>query len=171
MRLRSLFYVSIATLAFAACSEKEDAPGPQYRQRVFNYDFNKGQVVGFSGYAGTLDKSLRATLTLDELPKDSTRITLNLINTKPGVPYFTGAFDATDTTDFGYALYPNARVFSKFIAGTGGNVSTFQLVNKRFDSLVNNYNGYLVVQDTTYGVGMSDSLSSSAFLIFGTFAR
>ncbi len=171
MRLPVLFGLSILVLSHTSCNEDDDGVAPQYRQRVYNYAFNDGQVSGKSQYAGGRPRTLMATLTVDELPPDSVRLTVALKNTQNGVAYPVGAYDATDTTGYSYSLTPNPRILATTLLGTGSLATTTRLVRYSYDSLLNYYNGYFIVRDLEAGACSADSLAPQSQLIIGTFAR
>jgi len=64
---------------------------------TFQYDFNMGQLVSTFAYEGTHPNSLSASITVDELADNRSRVIVTLINTLDGETYHTHAHDAAFT--------------------------------------------------------------------------
>ncbi len=177
MRLRSLLCLAVSAVSFAACNEDDNGVAPQYRQRVFNYAFNEGQLQGRSQYQGKRPRNLLATLTVDEMPPDSVRLTVALKNSQSGSQYIVGAYDAIDSTDTANRRYffnplPNTKIYWQTIPGNDSMiVSRTQLARYKYDSLLNYYNGYFIVRDVAGSANTADSIDAQSQLILGTFAR
>lgn len=139
----------------------------------FDYEFNNGQVVATGSYDGNHSDELLATMRVEELSGNQTKITVTLTNTIWGEIYHVHAHDAADpaTTPNGtpYNETPNADVFSQEIHGIGGiEVSAHQIIDQPYNDVINNYNGYLVVHDPFQPMSTTNL---STYLVLGTFAR
>lgn len=174
--------LSISTfLLVTSCKKEEDKKESEITNPPFTpglvsnfaYEFNNGQVVASGSHDGNHSDELTATMKVEELSGNQTKITVSLNNTIWGEIYHVHAHDAADpaTTPNGtpYNETPNANVFSQEIHGIGGvEVSAHQIINQSYNDVINNYNGFLVVHDPFQSVSTTDL---STYLVLGTFAR
>jgi len=147
---------------------------PTYASSTFQYDFNTGQLVPDFAYTGNHNNSLSASIQVDELAEDRSRITVSLMNTMDGMVYNTHAHDMADasTTPNGtpYIETPNAGVFAGQIDGNGS-VEAATLTNvseMSYSDITTSYDGFLVVHDPLQAVTTVDP---TTYVILGVFAR
>lgn len=169
----------LAVLSVLAFSCKKDDPidsGKVYRRQVYNYSFNKGQVVGKQAYYNRRTRldSMRATVVLEEQPYDKTMIIVSLFNAPVRTAFPVGILQA-DTGSYGYETDFDPNLFARNMTGTGpGSVITDSARSRySFDYLTTKYDGYFVVKDpiapdTALHI---DTFTSAMFPVFGTFAR
>jgi hypothetical protein len=172
-KLNFLLSLSLATgVLFTSCKKKDTEPNPQMMSSTFMYEFNNGQVVPAAAYDGMHPDSFSASMMVEELADNQTKITVTLMNTVNGQQYMIHAHDAADpaTTPNGtpYNESPNAMVFSKHVNGNGGTVSVSQTVNMSYSQITTVYNGFFVVHDPMQAISTTDI---STYLVVGTFAR
>jgi hypothetical protein len=156
-----------------SCEDSKVDYVPVPRKQTFNYGFNEGQVQGFSKYQGNLGRNLLASLTLEELRADaSTQITVLLRNSSDTVSYPVGFHHINDTLAQRYDSLADARVFREVIPGKK-NMDVSRTFKSRvpYDSLINHFRGYLVVQDPKPDTPRVMPFSPDNFPIFGSFAR
>jgi hypothetical protein len=162
----------VSGLLFSSCKKKEVEPDPQMMSSTYTYEFNNGQVVPSAAYNGMHPDSFSASMMVEEVGENQTKITVTLMNSVSGQQYMIHAHDAADpaTTPNGtpYNESPNALVFSKHVQGNGGTVSVSQTVNMSYAQITASYNGFFVVHDPMQPISTTDI---STYLIVGTFAR
>lgn len=143
-----------------------------YQSSVFNYAFNTGQLVADFAYDGAHADNLSASITIDELADNKSRVVVQLQNTQDGKMYHTHAHDAADpaTTPNGtpYIEAPNANVFVSHITGNGGASAKAVISTLSYSELINNYNGFFVVHDPLQTISTTNP---KTFVILGLFAR
>jgi hypothetical protein len=157
-----------------ACKKEEVKTQTQadLKTETYTYGFNNGQVVASAPYNGTHMDNLEATMKVEEMAANETKITVTLSNTVSGKMYNIHAHDAADpmTTPNGtpYNESPNTGVFTKMVTGTGGSVSVSQTVAKSFAEITSSYSGFLVVHDPLQAIS---TVNINTYLIVGAFAR
>lgn len=143
-----------------------------YKSSTFNYSFNEGQISPDFAYSGTHEKSLAATIFVQELAGNQSRITVHLSNTMDGETYHTHAHDAADstTTPNGtpYIESPNSEVFAAPIESSGNSGTQARISSKSYDEITTSYQGFFVVHDPLQTISTTDP---STFVILGSFAR
>ncbi len=163
-------------LALSSCDKEEAmAPTPQApakQSMTYTYPFNTGQVGAGTAYAGTHPSTITATLKIEELEANKSKLTVTLTNTIMGLEYMVHAHDAADpaTTPNGtpYNESPNVDVLTTHVHGTGGTAMNSQEVNMSFAALTATYNGFFVVHDPTQAISTTDL---TTYLFVGAFAR
>lgn len=169
--------VIVGGLLFSSCKKDEAmTPEPQApaakKSQTFTYAFNSGQLGAGTAYAGTHPNNITASLRLDEIDANNTRITVTLTNTQAGQEYMVHAHDAADpaTTPNGtpYNESPNVNVLTTHVDGNGGTAMNSQDVMMSFDALTAQYNGFFVVHDPTQAISTTDL---TTYLFVGLFAR
>lgn len=145
---------------------------PDFSSSTFSYDFNTGQLVPDFAYAGTHPTDLAATIQVDELAGDMSRITVRLMNTLDGEMYPTHAHDMADasTTPNGtpYIESPNGDVFAGPIMGNGGMAIRTNVSPMSYDMITSTYDGFFVVHDPLQAVSTTDP---TTYVLLGVFAR
>jgi hypothetical protein len=143
-----------------------------YATATYEYDFNTGQVASAFAYSGLHESDLSATITVDELTEDRSRVTIQLINTMNGETYHTHAHDVADpdNTPNGtpYDESPNGNVFVAAILGNGGISSHTEISSLGYGELTTNYEGFFVVHDPLQSVSTVDP---TTYVLLGSFAR
>jgi hypothetical protein len=172
-KLNFLLSLGLATgVLFTSCKKKDAEPDPQMMSSTYMYEFNNGQLVPAAAYDGMHPDNFSASMTVEEVGENQTKITVTLMNSVNGQQYMIHAHDAADpaTTPNGtpYNESPNAMVFSKHVNGNGGTVSVSQTVNMSYSQITTSYNGFFVVHDPLQPISTTDI---STYLIVGTFAR
>lgn len=180
---KSIFpFLAISLLAItSSCKKEEDKKEEEITNPTFTpgmvsnfaYEFNNGQVVATGSYDGDHSDELMASMRVEELSGGQTKITVTLTNTIWGEIYNVHAHDAADpaTTPNGtpYNETPNATVFSQQIHGIGGiEVSAYQIIDKTYSEVINDYTGFLVIHDPFQTMSTTNL---SSYLVLGTFAR
>lgn len=180
MKFNALKFLSVgllSTVAMTSCDKDDDIMNDQMdnqmmMQAEFGYDFNNGQVVSSAYYQGNHSDNLTAKMLVEELPGDSSQVTITLMNTIEGEMYHVHAHDAADAsmTPNGtpYNETPNGDLFSKHAMGNGGMVMIMQKTAIDYNEILNNYEGFLVVHDPLQDISTTDI---STYLIVGGFAR
>lgn len=144
----------------------------EMKSETYDYNFNNGQLVSSSSYAGSHMDNLMASMTVEETGDNSSKITVTLENTVDGEMYMIHAHDAADpnTTPNGtpYNETPNSAVFTQMATGNGGDVSISQTVDMSFDDITASYEGFFVVHDPLQPISTTDL---TTYLVLGTFAR
>lgn len=180
--LNNLASISIKALAalmiFASCKkenpepEPEPTPTPTMMSSTYTYEFNNGQVVPTAPYSGMHMDNFSATMMVEELSANETRISVTLNNTVSGEMYMVHAHDAADpaTTPNGtpYDETPNADVFAQMATGNGGSVTVSQTITMSYSSIVDTYQGFFVVHDPLQALSTTDI---TTYLAVGAFAR
>jgi len=147
---------------------------PDYASSTFQYDFNTGQLVPEFAYSGDHSNSLKASIQVDELAENRSRITVSLMNTMDGMVYNTHAHDMADaaTTPNGtpYIETPNAGVFAATIDGNGSLEATAStnVSEMSYSDITTSYDGFFVVHDPLQEVSTVDP---TTYVILGVFAR
>ena len=143
-----------------------------YAFRTFNYEFNRGQLAQEFTYTGDHAESLGASITIEELADNRSRVIVNILNTMNGEVYHTHAHDsadpATTPNNTPYLESPNAAVFVSSITGNGSTTSKALISSKTYEELTTSYDGFFVIHDPLQTVSTKDP---STFVILGTFAR
>lgn len=167
-------------LVFASCNkdEEEDEMGgnntndPTLMSSTYNYEFNNGQTVESAPYSGSHMDNLMATMEVEELEGEQTKITVTLSNTVSGETYHVHAHDAADANETPngtpYDETPNDGVFSQMSDGNGGDLTLSQTISMTYSDIVENYEGFLVVHDPLQAISTTDI---STYLVVGSFAR
>lgn len=163
-------------LTLSSCDKDEAmTPTPEVpakQSMTYNYAFNTGQVGAGTAYAGMHANNITATLKIEELEANKSKLTVTLTNTMMGMEYMIHAHDAADpaTTPNGtpYNESPNVDVLTTHIDGNGGTAMNTQEVNMSFAALTANYSGFFVVHDPTQAISTTDL---TTYLFVGAFAR
>lgn len=163
-------------LTLSSCDKDEamtptpEAPAKQ--SMTYTYPFNTGQVGAGTAYDGMHPNTITATLKIEELEANKSKITVTLTNTMMGMEYMVHAHDAADpaTTPNGtpYNESPNVDVLTTHVDGNGGTAMNTQEVNMSYAALTANYNGFFVVHDPTQAISTTDL---TTYLFVGAFAR
>lgn len=177
----ALSILAVSTgLILGSCKKEENEPDPEptpeptpeMQSSTYEYEFNNGQVVASAAYDGMHMDNMMATMTVEEMDANETKISVTLTNTVDGETYMVHAHDAADpaNTPNGtpYDETPNANVFVQTANGNGGDVTVSQTVSMSYSSIVNDYEGFFVVHDPLQGVNTADI---STYLLVGSFAR
>lgn len=177
----ALSILAVSTgLILGSCKKEENEPDPEptpeptpeMQSSTYEYEFNNGQVVASAAYDGMHMDNMMATMTVEEMDANETKISVTLTNTVDGETYMVHAHDAADpaNTPNGtpYDETPNANVFIQTANGNGGDVTVSQTVSMSYSSIVNDYEGFFVVHDPLQGVNTADI---STYLLVGSFAR
>ncbi len=142
------------------------------RTSSFDYDFNTGQLVPAFAYSGSHPNSLGASIQVDELADNRSRITVRLMNTIDGEAYHMHAHDTADpsTTPNGtpYNETPNGGVFASMVTGNGGTVGATNISAMSYDMITANYDGFFVVHDPLQSISTVDP---TTYVVLGIFAR
>ncbi len=145
---------------------------PTYSSATFSYDFNTGQLVPDFAYAGTHDTDLAATIQVDELADNKSRITVRIMNTMDGETYNTHAHDMADaaTTPNGtpYIETPNGEVFAGPIEGNGNMAARTNVSSMSYEMITTSYDGFFVVHDPLQDLSTTDP---TTYVLLGVFAR
>jgi hypothetical protein len=183
MRVNNLIKVSslALTVLFSAASCKKEVdkdtmpsntPTTTMQSMTYDYEFNNGQVVPTAAYDGMHSDDLTAQLKVEEDASGMAKITVMLNNTIPGETYHIHAHDAADpsTTPNGtpYNESPNGDILVQHVHATGTSVTVEQTAMISYDSIVNQYAGFLVVHDPLQAMSTTDI---STYLVVGSFAR
>lgn len=143
-----------------------------FTSQTFNYDFNTGQLVPDFAYAGSHPNSIGATIQVDELADDRSRVTVRLMNTLDGETYHMHAHDMADpsTTPNGtpYIESPNGAVYASMLQGNGGTAGAAVISDMSFNTLTSSYDGFFVVHDPLQAVSTVDP---TTYVVLGVFAR
>lgn len=177
----ALSIVAISTgLIFGSCKKEENEPQPEptpeptptMMSSSYEYEFNNGQVVASAAYDGMHMDNMMATMSVEEMAANETKISVTLTNTIDGETYMVHAHDAADpaSTPNGtpYDETPNTDVFVQMANGNGGDITVTQTVSMSYSSIVNDYEGFFVVHDPLQSINTADI---STYLIVGSFAR
>lgn len=144
----------------------------EMKSETYDYNFNNGQLVAGTAYAGTHMDNLTASMMVEETGDNTAKITVTLENTVDGEMYMIHAHDAADpsSTPNGtpYNETPNSAVFTQMLTGNGSSVSVSQTVNMSFDEITTSYEGFFVVHDPLQSISTTDL---TTYLVLGTFAR
>ena len=143
-----------------------------YSSSTFQYDFNIGQIAAGFAYAGTHPTNLGASITVDELAGNKSRVTVRIMNSIDGETYHTHAHDVADptTTPNGtpYDESPNGDVFVAPLDGNGGTTGKAVISPKSFNDITATYEGFFVIHDPLQVV---TTLDPTTYVILGSFAR
>ncbi len=147
-------------------------PNTSFDSQVFNYSFNQGQLSDDFAYSGTHPTNLGASIQVDELADNKSRITIRLMNSIDGETYPTHAHDMADpsTTPNGtpYNETPNADVFAGGIEGNGGMTGLSNITEMSYSDITAQYEGFFVVHDPLQPV---DTADPTTYVVLGVFAR
>ena len=145
---------------------------PDYSSTTYSYDFNTGQLVADFAYDGDHATDLAATIQVDELADNKSRITVRIMNTMDGETYNTHAHDMADaaTTPNGtpYIETPNGEVFAGPIDGNGDMAFKTNISSMSYDMITGSYDGFIVVHDPLQTLSTTDP---TTYVILGVFAR
>jgi hypothetical protein len=143
-----------------------------YQSQSFNYNFNMGQLVPDFAYSGSHSTDLQATIQVDELADNRSRISIRLMNTMEGETYATHAHDMADPADTPngtpYIESPNADVFAMPIMGNGGMAGGTNISERSYSEITMEYDGFFVVHDPLQAINTADP---TTYLVLGVFAR
>lgn len=143
-----------------------------YASSTFQYDFNTGQIAPTFAYNGPHNDNLSASIKVDELADNQSRVTVHIMNTIDGETYHTHAHDAADqnNTPNGtpYIEAPNADIFAAPIAGNGGTAASAVISSSSFSDITTSYEGFFVIHDPLQGLSTTDP---TTFIVLGQFAR
>lgn len=139
---------------------------------TFSYDFNNGQFAPDFAYSGSHPNTLSATIQVDELADNRSRVTVRLMNTLEGEMYPIHAHDSADpsTTPNGtpYNETPNSSVYVSMLEGNGGMAGAAVISDLSYEAITSSYDGFFVVHDPLQAVSTVDP---TTYVILGTFAR
>lgn len=172
-RMRSavmvLSVMLLGAVTMTSCDKDDD---DDKMSSTFNYAFNTGQVGAGTAYSGSHPTDYSASMMVEELDDDKSRISVTLNNTVDGQMYMLHAHDAADpaTTPNGtpYNETPNSAVFVQMIEGNGASVTATQEVNFSYEYITETYSGFFVSHDPTQAISTVDL---TTYLIVGGFAR
>lgn len=169
--LQNVSTTDIGTYLVVGGFAREQA-STNFSSMTFSYDFNTGQLVPDFAYTGTHSTDLGASIRVDELAGDQTRVVVSLMNTMDGMTYHTHAHDMADpaTTPNGtpYMESPNGGVFAGPITGNGGTARATNVSSMSYNDIIGSYDGFLVVHDPLQAVTTVDP---TTYVILGVFAR
>ncbi len=158
-------YLVVASFARAQSSTS-------YESKSFNYDFNTGQLVEDFAYSGTHNSNLTASIQVDELAGNQSRIIVRVMNSMNGEVYHTHAHDMADpaSTPNGtpYNETPNGDVFASAIEGNGGTASKAYISSSSYSDITSSYDGFFVIHDPLQAISTTDP---TTYVILGVFAR
>lgn len=147
-------------------------PHSHYETKMFNYDFNTGQVASAYKYSGMHANTLNATLRLQGLADGTTRVTVMLNNTMNGKMYHTHAHDVADPNTTPnktpYNETPNGDVCTMMIMGNGSTAYNSQFSSMSVSDISTKYKGFFVIHDPLQAVSTTDP---TTYVILGSFAR
>lgn len=170
-RMRSTIMI-LSVLFLGAVTMTSCSKDDEKMSETFSYAFNTGQVGAGTAYSGSHPTDYSATMKVEELDDDMSRITVTLNNTVDGQMYMLHAHDAADasTTPNGtpYNETPNSAMFVQMVEGNGGTVTATQDVDFSYDYITNTYSGFFVSHDPTQAISTVDL---TTYLIVGGFAR
>ncbi len=143
-----------------------------YESMSFSYDFNIGQVDPSFAYSGTHATNLMATIDVQELADNQSRVTVSLINSLNGETYNVHSHDMADpaTTPNGtpYDETPNADVCVMSIDGNGGNARGSQISSMSYTEITTTYDAFFVVHDPLQAM---TTIDPTTYVLLGVFAR
>jgi len=180
MRLTTISKTTLILLGaglFLSSCKKDEEPEPEptpdpLMSVTYDYEFNNGQVVSSAAYDGMHNDNLHATMMVEELSDNESKITVTVHNTITGENYMVHAHDAADpaTTPNGtpYDETPNANVFIQMGTGNGGDITLSQTVSMSYSAITSSYEGFFVIHDPLQAVNTADI---STYLVVGAFAR
>lgn len=180
MRLTTISKTTLLLLGaglFLASCKKDEEPEPEptpdpMMSATYDYEFNNGQVVASAAYDGMHNDNLHATMMVEELSDNESKITVTVHNTVSGENYMVHAHDAADptTTPNGtpYDETPNSSVFVQMGTGNGGDLTLSQNVSMSYSAITSSYEGFFVIHDPLQAVNTADI---STYLVVGSFAR
>ncbi len=185
----SALFVSGA-LAFTACQTEPMMPEPtpaEARSMSYSYNFNIGQLGEGTAYNGDHPTNMTGTMIITELAANRCLVQIELHNTVEGAVYMVHAHDVADpaSTPNGtpYNETPNTEILTVALtsrghdhghgSGHGHRVSHItakggQEVNRSFEYLTTNYEGFLVAHDPLQDLSTTNL---STYLIVSPFAR
>lgn len=170
--LQAVSTTDIGTYLVVGSFGRDQGTPANLSSSTFNYDFNTGQLVADFAYAGSHDSSLGASIRVDELAGNKSRIVVSLTNTMDGETYATHAHDmadpATTPNMTPYIETPNGNVFAGPITGNGGTASRASVSDMSYEMITANYDGFVVVHDPLQAVSTTDP---TTYVILGVFAR
>jgi len=169
--LQSISTTDISTFVVVGSFARDQAM-VNYSSSTFQYSFNTGQLVSAFAYIGTHNNSLSASIRVDELAENKSRITVHIMNSMNGETYHTHAHDVADpaTTPNGtpYNESPNADVFVVPIEGNGETSAAVAISPKSHDEITSTYDGFFVIHDPLQTITTVDP---TTYIILGSFAR
>lgn len=162
-------------LVLGVFGESLSAGSPELRTSTFNYEFNEGQLLDDpnTAYEGDHARNLSGTMIVEERFNGKAQITVTLENTLEGFDYPVHSHDAADpnTTPNGtpYNETPNSDILATAVAGNGGSASVMvETMETDYLTLINEYEGFLVVHDPTQQISTTDL---TTYLVLGLTAR
>ncbi|MDP2188988.1 MAG: hypothetical protein Q8J69_09940 [Sphingobacteriaceae bacterium] len=183
-------FILTGAFAFTACQTEPMTPEPtpaEGRSMTYSYNFNIGQLGDGTAYNGNHPTNMTGTMIITELAANRCLVQVELHNTVEGAVYMVHAHDAADpaTTPNGtpYIETPNSEVLTLALTsrghdhghggGHGHRVSHItakggQEVNRTFEYLTSNYQGFLVVHDPLQAISTTDL---TTYLVVSPFAR
>lgn len=169
--LQAITTTDISTYLIVGGFAREQA-GNNFATSTFNYDFNTGQLVADFAYSGSHNDNLSASIIVDELAGDQSRVTVTINNTVADVLYHTHAHDMADaaTTPNGtpYIETPNGDVFAAPLEGNGGTTSMAKISTMSYSDITTTYDGFFVIHDPLQEITTTDP---TTYVILGVFAR
>jgi len=150
--------IVLLALFFSACGSQPESDIVGIADKDFQYQFSLHPLFN----ADTTLKSFAATLYLHSNLPGSTQFTLRLDGTRPGLMYSAALYDR-DTNSLNLLASAPRLSFPVIQALDTTELWAGDLVQLDFDSLVNSYQGYLVVTHEP----LSDSLKDADLLIKG----
>ncbi len=139
-------------------------------KKTFDYDFNTGQIAAAYAYAGSHPTNFKASITLEEMTNDETKITVELMDAVAGETYAVHAHDKADATTTPnatpYNETPNSSVYAQMITAAQGSMSFTS--NMTFVKLTTEYEGFFVIHDPLQPINTADP---TTYIVLGNFAR
>lgn len=170
--LQAVSTVDIGTYLVVGSFGRDQGAAATYSSTTFDYDFNTGQLVPDFAYAGNHATNLGASIRVDELAGNKSRVVISIMNTMDGETYATHAHDmadpATTPNMTPYNETPNSNVFAGAIMGNGGTASRGSVSDMSFEMITSSYDGFLVVHDPLQAITTVDP---TTYIILGVFAR
>lgn len=168
--LQSISTVDISTyLVVGGFARIQDLT--EFRTSTFDYNFNTGQLVSDFAYSGDHNEVV-ASIRVDELADNQSRIVVSITNTIEGEMYHTHAHDMADPTSTPngtpYIESPNAQLYAAPLLGNGGTARLANISTMDYDAITTGYDGFLVVHDPLQAITTVDP---TTYIILGVFAR
>lgn len=161
-------------LVLGVFAQSLDAVDPNLRTKTFMYDFNEGQLLDNpdTAYEGDHERTLTATIELNEQIDGTTEFIVKLNNTVDGETYPVHSHDAADPNETPngtpYNETPNGDIFAGGIEGTGGEAMGSNMSPMSINQLTRDYEGFLVVHDPLQELSTVDL---TTYLVLGLTAR
>ena len=170
--LQSVSTTDISTYLIVGGFARAQGNASNFSSAEFMYDFNTGQLVPSFAYMGSHNNNLGASIRVDEISDNRSRIVASIINSMDGETYHTHAHDMADAATTPnmtpYNETPNAAVFASAIIGNGDTARKALVSDMSFTDITSNYDGFFVVHDPLQAITTVDP---TTYVILGVFAR